>query len=89
MPISRNRKKKSTNNFKTRNPSVMNLHEILNIHMNNCRECGGKRDEFAFDELPDEEQEHWNEPEIKDSIDCFLHCPNCEEYSAIFEVEEF
>jgi hypothetical protein len=86
MPVSRNRNKKNKK-YINRLPSFADLSRMKGL--DNCRNCNGLRDEFSLDELPDEEQEHWKEPEIKDSIESFLFCPTCEEYSAIFGVEEF
>ncbi|MFT2008222.1 hypothetical protein ACMA1I_06070 [Pontibacter sp. 13R65] len=91
MPVSRNRKKKNTytNNHKFKTASILSLEDILNINMNTCRKCGGKRDEFLYEELSEKEQIHWRESGIVDLINYFLLCPNCDEYSAIFDMEEF
>lgn len=89
MPVSRNRKKKNSKQChcksKTTNQGI--LDKLLGV--NDCRKCDGIRDEFSFKELPDHEQHHWEKSEIVDQIDYFLYCPNCDEYSAIIEIEEF
>ncbi|WP_162052678.1 hypothetical protein [Pontibacter pamirensis] len=91
MPVSRNRKKKNNqnNNSKPRAARPMCIHELFRLQTNPCRKCGGTRDEFSFEELPKEEKPHWEEGEILASIDYFLSCPSCEEYSALHTTEEF
>jgi hypothetical protein len=86
MPVSRNRKKKNNQNKAKASP--FSFEELFNSHLNDCRECEGARDEFNFDDLPDEEQRHWEKSGIKESIDFFLYCSICNEFSAILEIEE-
>ncbi|PRY08858.1 hypothetical protein CLV24_12022 [Pontibacter ummariensis] len=91
MPVSRNRKKKSdqSNNHRPKAAKHMCIHELFRLQTNPCRKCGGVRDEFSYKELPDEQQPHWKETGMLDSIDYFLYCPSCEEYSAILAVDEY
>ncbi|MCC9134862.1 hypothetical protein ACFSKU_19835 [Pontibacter silvestris] len=91
MPVSRNRKKKNNqnNNNKPRIASPMCIHELFQFQFNNCRKCGRARDKFEYDELPKEEQLHWDKAGIQQSIDFILYCPSCEEYSALLKTEEF
>jgi hypothetical protein len=89
MPVSRNRKNKNNqNNSRGKAAPPMCIHELFRLQMNPCRKCGGERDEFIYKELPDKEQPHWKESGILESIDYFLYCPSCEEWSAILEIEE-
>ncbi|MFD2514994.1 hypothetical protein ACFSRY_14040 [Pontibacter locisalis] len=89
MPVSKNRKKKNnkSSNQKPKAAKPMCIHELFRLQTNPCRKCGGSRDEFVFDELPEREQPHWKESGMLDSIDYFLYCPSCEEHSAIFEID--
>ncbi|WP_299823925.1 hypothetical protein [uncultured Pontibacter sp.] len=43
----------------TKNLSMMKLNKLLNLRIIKSRGCGGKRDEFSFGELSDEQQVHW------------------------------
>lgn len=89
MPVSRNKKKKnSQNNSRGKAAPTMCIHELFRLQTNPCRKCGGIRDEFSYMELPDKEQPHWKASGILSSVDYFLYCPNCDEYSAILEVDE-
>ncbi|PRY08871.1 hypothetical protein CLV24_12035 [Pontibacter ummariensis] len=88
MPVSRNRKKKN-NSSRVKAAPPMCIHELFKLQTNPCRKCGRVRDEFSYKELPDKEQPHWKETGVLDSIDYFLYCPSCEEYSALFMTEEF
>lgn len=89
MPVSRNRKKKNSQNnkHKCKDASVANLSDLFDMHINDCRNCEGIRDEFTFDEMPVKEQVHWEKSGIKESIGYFLYCPSCDKYSAIVEIE--
>lgn len=88
MPVSRNRKKKNnrSNNPKPDQPRC--IKELFKLHLNDCRKCEGTRDEFSFYELPEEEQRHWDKSGMIGSIDFFLYCPICDEYSAILDIDE-
>lgn len=57
--------------------------------LDHCRKCGKARDKFEYDELLKEEQLHWDESGILKQINFFLYCPNCDEYSATLELDEF
>lgn len=89
MPVSRNRKKKNNqkNIIKAKKPRCIN--ELFKLQTNPCRKCGGARDEFSFDELPNIQQSQWKESGMLDSVDYFLYCPSCNEYSALFKTESF
>ena len=63
------------------------LHKLLGL--DDCKRCESLRDEFSYKELPDDQQSHWAKSGVVNQIDYFLYCPNCDEYSAIFEIEEF
>lgn len=89
MPVSRNRKKKCNQNNKPRVTRPMCIHELFKMQFNNCRKCGRPRDKFRYDELPKEEQLHWDDTGIQKSIDFILYCPSCEEYSALLKTEDF
>lgn len=90
MPVSRNRKKKYNHNSKHKPKAAKPkcIHELFRLQTNPCKKCRGVRDEFSFKELPDEEQCDWEKAEIKESIDFFLYCASCEEYSAVLELED-
>ena len=90
MPVSRNRKKKTNQNnkYKCKDAFPANLSDLFSMNINDCRKCEGIRDEFAFDELPVEEQVHWDKSGILKQIDYILYCTDCEEYSAIVKLEE-
>ncbi|PVY42891.1 hypothetical protein C8E01_10266 [Pontibacter virosus] len=89
MPVSRNRKKQNNqnNNYQPRIARPMCVHELFEMQFNNCRKCGRPRDKFEYDELPKEEQQHWDESGVQESIDFIVYCPSCEENSAILEVD--
>lgn len=89
MPVSRNRKKKNNqiSNCKSKVTQPKCINELFRLQTNPCRKCSGARDEFNFDELPKEQQPHWEEAVILESIDYFLYCPSCEEWSALFKTE--
>lgn len=91
MPVSRNRNKKSNQNNGSKIKATPRkcIHELFRLQINPCRNCGGVRDEFSYKELSDEEQLHWKESGMLDSIDYFLYCPSCKEYLAFFRTEEF
>lgn len=61
------------------------LKQMLNYHLqNHCSNCDSKRTRVPFYELPEEIKRHAKES--KDTA-YFLHCKNCNEYSAVFELE--
>ncbi|WP_345157868.1 hypothetical protein [Pontibacter saemangeumensis] len=39
--------------------------EQAEVGVNNCRKCGAAVDEFSFEELPKEEQLHWEKLEYQ------------------------
>lgn len=89
MPISRNRKRKSNknNNHKAKTASPIKFKELFNLHFNDCRKCDGLRDVFNFSELPEGEKRHWERSGLLDQINIFVYCPECDEYSAIIDIE--
>jgi hypothetical protein len=61
------------------NPEITDL--ILENGINFCEKCNTKLKELKFDELPEEIKAEYND--MKNSIQYYLYCPECDEYSII------